>query len=149
MEIDISRAKREDALEFYNLEAKCFEMNGDDADTLYYWVPILSYQCCYKAVDRTSKIVGGIVAMPTFNGYWYLNSLFVDPAYRRRGIASMLMQKVMDAAANSDVVLDVKADRPYLVEYYKGFGFSLERLSSDHYYDGSDRFIMRRAASKA
>ena len=28
-----------------SLRQKCFEMDGNDADTLYYWVPILSYQC--------------------------------------------------------------------------------------------------------
>ena len=148
MEIAIIRANREDALEFYRLEAKCFEMDGNDADTLYYWVPILSYQCCYKAVDRTSRIVGGIVAMPTFDGHWYINSLFVDPVYRRKGIANMLMQKVLDSAKSNDIILDVKTDRPYLVEFYNEFGFNVERRLFDHYYDDSDRFIMKRTVSK-
>lgn len=150
MKIDISRAKREDALEFYNLEARCFEMKGGDTDTLYYWVPILSYQCCYKAIDSdsSSRIVGGVVSMPTFDGYWYINSLFVDPKYRRSGIAGRLMQRVLDVAAYRDMMLDVKTDRPHLVRFYNGFGFEIERLSSDHYYDDSDRFIMKRIASK-
>ena len=44
VEIEIVRAVKADAMEFYKLEAKCFEMEGNDADTLYYWVPIPSYQ---------------------------------------------------------------------------------------------------------
>ena len=45
VEIEMVRAVKADAMKFYKLEARCFEMDGNDADTLYYWVPILSYQC--------------------------------------------------------------------------------------------------------
>ena len=147
--IEIARAVKADAMEFYKLEAKCFEMDGNDADTLYYWVPILSYQCCYKAVVDGSKIVGGIVAMPTFDKKWYINSLFVDPEYRRRGIANRLMQKVMDVAWFQDMILDVKTDRPHLIDFYNMWGFETVRHSVDHYSDDSDRFIMVRKPSRA
>ena len=149
MDIGIVRAVKADAMEFYRLEAKCFEMDGNDADTLYYWVPILSYQCCYKAVAGGSKIVGGVVAMPTFERKWYINSLFVDPAYRRRGIANRLMQKVVDVAWFKDMMLDVKTDRPHLIDFYNMLGFETVRHSVDHYSDDSDRFIMVRKSSSA
>ena len=72
----------------------------------------------------------------------------MDPRYRRNGIAGSLMRKVLDVAAYGDMVLDVKTDRPHLVKFYEGFGFETERRSSDHYYDDSDRFIMKRNGSK-
>ena len=148
MEIEIVRAGKNDAREFYRLEAKCFEMDEGE-DTLYYWVPVLSYQCCYKAVVDGSRIIGGVVSMPTFDKQWYINSLFVDPEYRRRGIANRLMQKVMDVAWHGDMILDVKTDRPHLIGFYNAWGFEKRSLSVDHYSDDSDRFIMVRQASKA
>lgn len=145
-EIRIVRAGREDAMEFYRLEAKCFEMDGNDADTLYYWVPILSHQCCYKAVTVSSRIVGGVVSMPTFDKQWYINSLFVDPAYRMRGIARMLMNKVFASAWHDEVVLDVKTYKPHLTRFYESLGFELQGRSPDHYLDGEDRFMMAKKA---
>lgn len=148
MKIRISRAERRDALEFYRLEARCFEMGGDDEDALYYWVPILSYQCCYKAVAGGSRIVGGVVSMPTFDRRWYVNSLFVDPEYRRRGIAGRLMERVIGLSWHDEIMLDVKTDRPHLLEFYGSLGFAKRRLSRDHYGDGSDRLILVRKGSK-
>ena len=147
MGIAVSRAERKDALEFYKLEARCFEMDGNDADTLYYWVPILAHMYCLKAVNGDGRIVGGIVTMPTFEREWYINSLFVDPACRRSGIGTMLMEKALAEAWMSDMILDVKTDRPHLIDFYNGFGFLTEGKSVNHYYDDSDRFIMRRRAT--
>ena len=50
-----------------------------------------------------------------------------------------------------DMVLDVKTDRQYLIDFYNGFGFRVKCKSVNHYYDDSDRFIMRRqvAASRS
>lgn len=140
------RAGRADAEGFYRLEARVFEMDWNSEDTEYYWVPILEHQCCHKAVED-GIIVGGIVSMPTFNREWYINSLFVDPEYRRRGIATKLMECVMRDAWHQTMVLDVKTDRPHLLEFYKSFGFKTEGRSHNHYGDGEDRFIMRRRAS--
>lgn len=149
MKIRIVRAEKRDALEFYRLEAKCFEMEEGDEDALYYWVPILAYQCCYKAVADDSRIVGGIVSMPTFDKRWYINTVFVDPEYRRRGIAGRLMDKVIGVAWHDEIVLDVKTDRPHLVKFYASLGFAKQYRSRNHYSDGSDRFILARNGSKA
>lgn len=144
--MEISRAGRADAEGFYKLEARCFEMGWNSEDTEYYWVPILEHQCCHMAVED-GLIVGGIVSMPTFSKEWYINSLFVDPEYRWRGIATKLMERVMRDAWHQNMVLDVKTDRPHLLEFYESFGFKTECRSHNHYGDGEDRFIMRRRAS--
>ena len=57
MGIQIIRAERGDAPEFCRLEAECFEMDANDGDTLYYRVPMLEHQCCFKAVDGGSRMV--------------------------------------------------------------------------------------------
>ena len=141
----ILRAGVSDAVEFYELEAGCFEMKYDNEDTTYYWTPILHHQCCLKAV-LGGKIVGGLVSMPTFEGKWYLNSLFVDPDYRRRGIANKLMDRMKGLAIQKTMVLGVKTDRPYLVEFYRLHGFEIVGTARNHYGDGEDRFMMVRRA---
>ena len=145
METKIIRTSKNDAIEFYNLEAICFDMEANDKDTLYYWVPILEYQCCFKAVND-SKIIGGIVAMPTFDKQWHINSLFVHPKHRMHGIAKALMKKVLDAAWYDEIILDVKTDRPYLIKFYETLGFKKIHHSRNHYLDNSDRFMMKRNA---
>ena len=144
--LTISRATVSDRREFYALEAKCFEMKYDDGDTTYYWTPILLHQFCLKAV-LDGKIVGGLVSMPIHDRRWYLNSLFVDPECRRMGVATKLMDRMIGDAWLHDMVLDVKTDRPYLVEFYRSFGFEITDRSTNHYGDDEDRFYMEKSAS--
>ena len=73
----------------------------------------------------------------------------MDPAYRRRGIANRLMQKVVDVAWFQDMILDVKTDRPHLIDFYNMWGFETVSHSVDHYSDDSDRFIMVRKPTRA
>lgn len=146
MEVRIARAEREDALEFYRLESRCFETEVDDMDTLYYWTPLLEHMYCLKAVESGARIIGGAVSMPTFDESWYVNSLFVDPEYRKRGIARRLMDDVIATAGRREMVLDVKTDRPHLLKFYGSLGFRKSHLSVNHYQDGSDRFILVRGA---
>ena len=144
--VRIVRAGREDALEFYRTEAACFDMDADDNDTLYYWTPVLEYMFCLKAVTEDGRIVGGAVTMPTYDRRWYVNSLFVLPEYRRRGVARRMMDMVVSAAEQRgcSMVLDVKTDRPHLLKFYGSLGFAASYRSADHYRDGEDRFIMTR-----
>lgn len=140
--VDVTLAAKADALEFYQLEAKCFDMEVNDKDTLYYWAPILEYQCCFKAVDN--RIVGGLVSMPTFDGRWFLSSLFVDPTYRRQGIATRLMDAMLGVVWCGEIMTDIKTDKPHLEKFYGRFGFERVGVSADHYLDGDDRILMVR-----
>ncbi len=54
------------------------------------------------------KIVGGIIATPTRDGNWYVNSLFVHPSYRKHGVASRLLSKIIKTAGNKKIFLDIK-----------------------------------------
>ena len=82
--------------------------------------------------------------MPTFIRRWYLNSLFVHPEYRRRGIARRPVDRVIDAAWCDEMVLNVKTDRPHLLEFYGMWGFTKQHVSRNHHRDDSDRFILAR-----
>lgn len=140
----IRRVSPDDADEFLKLEAKCFNMRLSQ-NTKYYWKPIVSYQWVYKAVSQ-SKIVGGIIAMATRDeDLLYINSLFVHQAYRNKGIATKLLKKVLKIAEKRRVVLDLRTDRSFLVEFYEKFGFRIKKLRKDYYGDGTDIYLLERA----
>lgn len=141
--VTISRATVSDRREFYMLEARCFDMKYDDAYITYYWTPILIHQYCLKAVID-GRIVGGLITMPTYDKEWYLNSLFIDPEFRRMGIARKLFLQVFKDMWLHDVILDVRTDRPYLVEFYHSLGFEITGHSINHYGDSEDRFHMKK-----
>jgi ribosomal protein S18 acetylase RimI-like enzyme len=141
--VKVSLASHEDALRFLELEALCFEMELN-RDTTYFWTPVVEYLWAYKA-EVGDRIVGGVIAMPTRRGDWYVNSLFVHPSFRNHGIASRLLERVLGAAEGGRVLLDVKTDRPYLQKFYKRFGFERKKVLTDYYRDGTDRFLLVRS----
>ena len=144
--VQIADTNKDDAHDFFRLEAKCFGMK-QDADAIYFWVPMLIHQHCYKAVTD-GKTVGGIIAMPTKKSdTWYVNSLFVDEEYRRKGIAGELLKKVLRAAKGNRIVLDFNPERKHLPGFYGKFGFVEKGVSHNHYRDGEDRVTMVRSST--
>lgn len=138
----IRRARASDALEFLRLEAECFEM-GFTPNTLYYWRPVIDYCWAFKAVAER-KVVAGAIAMPTRDGRIYLNSLFVSPAHRRKGIATKLLLKVLRLRPGSECVLDTYAGKPHLLRFYERQGFKATRRVRNYYLDGTTRVMMVR-----
>jgi ribosomal-protein-alanine N-acetyltransferase len=145
--VRITRADVLDAEEFLRLEAKCFGMRFS-LNTLYYWRPIIDYGWALKAVHRR-RIVGGLLAMLTRNEQIYINSIFVDPNFRRRGIGTKLLSKILRLGKGRGFVLDVKAEKAYLHEFYRRHRFLEERVHDNYYLDGTRRVIMLRRRGDA
>jgi ribosomal protein S18 acetylase RimI-like enzyme len=145
VEVKVSLASHDDALGFLELEALCFEMERN-RDALYFWTPVVEYLWTYKA-EIEGRLVGGMIVMPTRRGNWYINSLFVHPRFRNRGIASLMLGQFLRTVRSGLILLDVKTDRPYLLEFYEKFGFERKELLPDYYRDGTDRFLLVRKAT--
>ena len=136
-------AEKSDAQEFFRLEAECFGMKKD-SDAIYFWVPILQHQYCYKAVEDNT-IRGGIISMNTKkNNIWYINSLFVKEEYRRKGIAEKLLQTVFEISQPADIIVDINPAQKHLAGFYKKYGFEPRGTSVNHYRDGEDRVLLYR-----
>ena len=140
----MSLASHKDAEKFLKLEALCFEMEPN-RDTVYFWTPVVEYLWTYKA-EIGSRIVGGIIVMPNRHGGWYVNSLFVHPRFRNRGIASLLLKRFLSRVKGCKVMLDVKTDKPHLLAFYGKFGFEKQAVLPNYYRDGTDRFLLVREA---
>ena len=140
--VQIRFAKEKDAPRFLRLEALCFEMETN-RDLIYFWTPAVSYLWTFKA-EIAGRIVGGIIVMPTRKGTWYINSLFVHPKYRKHGVATKLLEKIIKVAGKKSILLDVKTDRKFVVGFYRKHGFVIRKLKKNYYRDGTDRYLMIR-----
>lgn len=87
----------------------------------------------YAALD-TEKLVGwiSIIYMPKIGklnglGHLYIDELWVEPTYRKQGIANILMKKadgLLDSTASAGIRLYVNTDNPSAKELYQKCGFS-------------------------
>lgn len=140
IKIAITLAEAKDTSHFLDLEALCFGMTRNP-DVTYFWTPAVNYLWSYKA-EIKGKMVGGIISMPTRDGKWYVNSLFVHLKYRRLGIAKQLLTKIIRIAGKRKILLDVKTDREFLLEFYAKYGFKIHKYMKNYYWDGTDRYLM-------
>ena len=90
-------------------------------------------------------------------GYWIASLLSpegellrigVHPAYRRRGIGALLMEKFLQTAKErgcTDLFLEVRADNLPAASLYRHFGFSDNGLRRGYYKNPSaDALLMKR-----
>jgi ribosomal-protein-alanine N-acetyltransferase len=74
-------------------------------------------------------------------------SIAVLPEYRRRGIASALMGKALEALKDyhvSETYLEVRVSNSAAISLYKKFGFSTVREVAGYYRDGENACVMVR-----
>jgi ribosomal protein S18 acetylase RimI-like enzyme len=86
------------------------------------------------AVDESGVVAGFTQLYPTFSSVsmapiWILNDLFVDPAFRRRGVGGMLLAAARDhARATGAVRLELSTEKSNLTaqSVYEGQGWIKE-----------------------
>ena len=73
-----------------------------------------------------------------------IESLAVDPEYRRQGIATILLIKLLGAIKKRGatfIVLEVRPSNKAAIALYKSFGFQIVEREKDYYLD-EDAWIM-------
>jgi ribosomal-protein-alanine N-acetyltransferase len=68
----------------------------------------------------------------------HINSLAVDPAWRRRGVARQLLRHVLTESAScgaASATLEVRASNDPARQLYEGLGFRVEGVRRDYYRD--------------
>ena len=87
------------------------------------------------AFDRQS-LVGYIVAAPTGRDGVLIANLAIEPAWRRRGAASALIEAVLDWSAvrgASFCRLDVRRSNETAIALYRRFGFETDGIEKNYY----------------
>ena len=101
----------------------------------------------YGARDAQSRIVG-------FCSFWrvvdelHINNLAVAPAYRRMGVASALLSRVLEVGGRLGLrraLLEVRRSNDAARELYERFGFSILNVRRQYYtHPDEDAIILGR-----
>lgn len=75
----------------------------------------------------------------------HITNIAVDPAFRRRGIASDLMSSVIAYARDAEVTgvtLEVRASNEAALALYRRFGFAPEGVRKGYYHDPTEDALL-------
>lgn len=70
-----------------------------------------------------------------------INYIFVKEKYRHQGIASKLMQFMLDKIDVGSITLEVSVENIYAIKLYEKYGFK-KVFIRDGYYNGIDGILM-------
>ena len=98
----------------------------------------------YLIVVNDDKIINGLLITYKNLDYWELEVIVVAPNYRRQGIASNLLSKLItDYAKGKDILLEVSVDNVPACDLYKKNKFEVINIRKN-YYDKTDAYVMKR-----
>ena len=103
------------------------------------------------AAERSDRIVGYLVCS-RYDTVWHLMNVAVDPAQRRRGVATALIERLFGQAdkPGEQYTLEVRRSNFEAIEMYEGFGFSGAGYRRGYYHDNrEDALIMWRIVAAA
>ncbi len=98
------------------------------------------------AVDN-DRVVGYVGSQTVLDGADMMN-IAVDPAYRRQGVAAELVERLVTALKNKDVIclaLEVRASNAPAIALYEKLGFAIVGRRPNYYrHPKEDALIMRK-----
>ncbi len=101
---------------------------------------------CLAAIDA-GKVVGYLICA-RYDQVWHLMNVAVDPVFRRRGLASGLLEAMLERAGSEEpYTLEVRTSNAPAIALYERFGFRAAGTRPRYYRDtGEDAMIMWRTA---
>ena len=104
---------------------------------------------CLAAVVETE--LAGYIVCSRYDTVWHVMNVAVDPDRRRRGIATALIQALLDRIGDdAQVTLEVRRSNAGALTLYERFGFRSAGVRPRYYADnGEDAVIMWRTAPPA
>jgi ribosomal-protein-alanine N-acetyltransferase len=99
---------------------------------------------------RSDRVVGYLICS-RYADVWHLMNIAVDPAVRRRGIGTALLEQMLDRAGpDAAYTLEVRPSNAVAIALYERFGFRAAGTRRRYYQDtGEDAVIMWRTAQTA
>ena len=91
------------------------------------------------------KVVGYIIFWLKEEKRGHIISLAVDKEYRGRKIATQLLAKaviIFKGVEANKITLEVRGDNEGAIEFYKKFGFLIDRKVPNYYEDGQTAYVM-------
>ena len=149
MNVTIDRLTDADADRCAELESVLFP--GDDPWPTAAFVRELAADHNYYVAARTDDTLigyGGISRLGRTPPFEYeIHTIGVDPAYQRRGVGRLLLDELLNFAADAVVHLEVRTDNAPAIALYRSVGFTQVGLRKRYYrVSGADAYTMRREA---
>lgn len=108
-------------------------------------------QLCEMAHNSQNELVGVVVCKidkhRSGRMRGYIGMLAVDDRYRKRGIASTLVRRVLERMKNlgtDECVLEAEITNLGALSLYRRLGFLRTKLLHNYYLSGSDAFRLKR-----
>lgn len=104
---------------------------------------------CLAAIEGDQVL--GYLVCSKYDRVWHLMNIAVDPAARRRGLASRLLDAMLERAGyEGSYTLEVRTSNAPAIALYERFGFRAAGTRPRYYQDtGEDAVIMWRTAELA
>ena len=102
----------------------------------------------YRAVTSEGDMAGFAFVMKNANGAAHLTTIGVAPEHRRRGVASILLERVETALRSKGIdtiVLEVRVGNTSAQELYRTCGYHTVQRISTYYNNGEDCFLMMKS----
>ncbi len=99
---------------------------------------------------RAERVAGYLICA-RYADVWHLMNIAVDPALRRRGLATALLEQMLERAGPEEsYTLEVRPSNDVAIALYERFGFRASGTRRRYYQDtGEDAVIMWRTAQTA
>lgn len=100
---------------------------------------------CFAAL-RDGELVGYVICS-RYDTVWHIMNVAVDPAYRRQGVATALLGRLLARVGDGTarLTLEVRPSNTGAIELYERFGFRSAGRRRRYYQDnGEDALVMWR-----
>ena len=109
---------------------------------------------CLAATEPNGSSAGQLLGYLICSRYadaWHLMNIAVDPPRRRHGIASVMLQRLIETAgSDASYTLEVRPSNASAIALYEQFGFHSAGTRPRYYRDtGEDALIMWRTPTPA
>ncbi len=144
MIIEIIPATLRDLNSLRHLEKICFP---HDAWPIFDLVAVLTFPNVIrlKAVDE-GKMIGFIAGDPRpSEGFSWIATFGVLPAYRRQGIGRRLLHLCEEQLPTTRVRLSVRISNENAIQLYRQEGYQTINIWESYYKDGSDAVVMEKS----
>ena len=120
---------------------------GRDGDGEHSWRIWVEHALVF-VVRSGPSLIGAILAFPCSNGEYCLHKVFIEPAWRGRGIGSRLFTALLAELDNRKTVcfLTVDPTNQPAITLYEKYGFTERQFVKGFYRETEDRYVLRRLA---
>lgn len=131
--------------EVYMIERLSFGSDAYDPGLLHLFLNLSPET--FLVAELNGRIVGYVIGLVKKWGEGHVVSIAVHPEYRRRGVATALMEELLRRFKSRNVRsvrLEVRVSNRVAISLYEKLGFQSRGVIKRYYPDGEDAYLMVR-----